>query len=77
MGVTGGKQFWAAVRGELKKVSDASDLWQIVEDAKPVVDEGDKEFIAAALNCIPEGDFTLKTWSEWIASAILIIYSSP
>jgi len=67
-GVTGGEDYWNAVRGNLEKVIDASDLWAIVENAKPVIEDEDKDFITIALNCIPEGEFTLETWSEWIGN---------
>ncbi|MDJ0612768.1 MAG: glutamate--tRNA ligase [Rhizobiaceae bacterium] len=65
-GVSGGEDYWNAVRGNLEKVSDASDLWQIVENASPVINDEDREFIDVALRCIPEGEFTLETWGEWI-----------
>ncbi|MEM9331192.1 MAG: glutamate--tRNA ligase [Pseudomonadota bacterium] len=66
--VGGGEAFWNAVRDNLEKVKDAKDLWEIVENANPVVAEDDKEFIAVAKDCLPAGDLTFDSWAEWISS---------
>ncbi|MEM7067657.1 MAG: glutamate--tRNA ligase [Pseudomonadota bacterium] len=67
MNVGGGEAFWNAVRGNLEKVGDAKDLWEIVENASPLIDAEDREFIDTAKSCLPEGEFTPETWGEWLS----------
>ena len=66
LGIAGDEEFWLAIRGNLVKVSDAKELWDIVENATPIIDADDREFIDAARSCLPEGEFTQSTWSEWL-----------
>lgn len=68
MGVGGGADFWNAVCGNLEKVGDASPLWQTVENATPVIDEEDREFVSVAKSCLPQGELTQETWSQWISA---------
>lgn len=66
--VGGGEAFWLAVRDNLEKVSDAKTLWSIVENATPVIDTEDREFLDTAKSCFPDGDVTLETWSAWLSA---------
>lgn len=66
MDVGGGEAFWDAVRDNLEKVSDAKALWNIVENADAIVADEDREFITQARECLPEGEFTSETWSQWL-----------
>ncbi|MEM9277195.1 MAG: glutamate--tRNA ligase [Pseudomonadota bacterium] len=68
MNIGGGEAFWNAVRDNLEKVGDAKELWDIVENAKPVIDEDDRDFVDTAKSCLPDGDITLETWSSWIST---------
>jgi len=68
MNIGGGEEFWNAVKGNLERLPDVSSFWQIVENATPIVDADDRDFIDAARACIPEGDFTLETWGEWLSA---------
>jgi len=65
--VGGGEAFWNAVRGNLEKLRDAKQLWEIVENAKPVVSEEDREFIDLARSLLPNEEFSLDTWGTWLA----------
>ena len=66
--VGGGEAFWNAVRGNLEKLQDAKQLWEIVENAKPVVSEEDREFIDLARSLLPDEEFSLDTWGAWLAA---------
>lgn len=68
LGVGGGKAFWDAVSGNLEKLQDAKELWDIVKSAKPVIDTEDREFIDAARKCLPDGELDGSTWSTWIGA---------
>lgn len=65
--VGGGEAFWNAVRDNLSKVPEARELWNIVENASPVIDAEDAEFIASAKSVLPEGDWTIDTWGQWLS----------
>lgn len=66
LGVGGGEAFWLAVRGNLETVNEVSQLWEIVEKAKPVVEEEDRAFIDTAKSVLPEGEWSNSTWNEWL-----------
>ncbi len=68
MGIDGGETFWNAIRGNVEKLVEASGLWNIVENAVAVVDEEDREFVSIAKSCLPDGELTAQSWSEWIAN---------
>ncbi len=68
MSVGGGEAFWQAVSGNLEKVSDAKELWRIVETGEPVIDDEDRAFIDAARRCFPEGELDEASWGIWIAA---------
>ncbi len=56
--------FWLAVRGNLKKLSDASKWWKIIyEPIRPLV--GGQSFMIAALVLLPKGEWDENTWKEW------------
>jgi len=67
MNVGGGEAFWLAVRDNLSKVQDAKDLWELVENARPVIEAGDAEFIACAKSVLPQGDWDTNTWGKWVS----------
>ena len=56
--------FWEAVRGNLAKVADAKEWWQVVQGpVTPVIEDG--AFIAQAAALLPEGAWDKTTWSAW------------
>ncbi len=65
VGVGGGKEFWNVVRENIDKVSDAADWWQMVEHAKPVIDDADMEFLKTAKPLLPQEPWDSTTWSSW------------
>jgi glutamyl-tRNA synthetase len=60
--------FWETIRGNITRVSDASD-WGITlfggQDG--VVDDEDREFIEQAIASLPDGEVTEQTWSDLTA----------
>jgi len=67
MGVGGGEGFWIAVKDNLGKVSEAGELWTLIENATPIIDADDAEFIAIAKSVLPEGDWSTDTWGQWLS----------
>ncbi len=67
MGVEGDEGFWLAVKDNLGKVSEAADLWALIENATSIVDAEDAEFIATAKSVLPKGDWSTDTWGQWLA----------
>jgi glutamyl-tRNA synthetase len=64
MGVTGGEQFWDAVRGNLAVLADAKLWWQVVDQPlAPVIDDAKLCREAAAL--LPPEPWDETTWSTW------------
>ena len=63
------EDYWNAVRGNLDKFSDLADFWAITHgDAKPIIDDEDKDFIAQALPLLPATPWDETTWGTWIAA---------
>ena len=67
-GVHGGEAFWNAVCGNLEKMSDAKELWQIIESGVPDIADEDRAFIDVARECLPDGDLDETSWGAWIAA---------
>jgi glutamyl-tRNA synthetase len=64
MGVTGGEQFWDAIRGNLAVLADAKLWWQVVDQPlAPVIDDAKLCREAAAL--LPPEPWDETTWSTW------------
>ena len=68
MAVSGGAAFWDAVKDNLEKVSEAADFWNLIENASPIIDQDDKEFISTAVSVLPGGDWDIETWGQWISA---------
>jgi glutamyl-tRNA synthetase len=61
--------FWAVAKGNITVLSDLAEWWRLFRDgAEPVVDEGDREFVAKALAMLPPRPWTAATWGEWTAA---------
>lgn len=64
LGVDGGEAFWLAVRGNLAKLSEAKDWWQVVQGPlTPVI--ADAGFAATAASLLPAEPFDATTWKSW------------
>lgn len=58
--------FWAVIRENIttrKDIAAWADLF--ANGADPVIDDEDKDFVAAALALLPEGPFDGDTWGAW------------
>lgn len=64
LGVDGGEVFWLAVRGNLARLADAKDWWQVVRGPiEPVI--ADPAFAATAASLLPAEPFDATTWKTW------------
>jgi len=64
MGVTGGEDFWEAVRANLAVLADAKLWWRVVEGPlEPVI--GDRGLCRAAAELLPKEPWDGTTWSAW------------
>ena len=69
LGVGGGEAFWLAVRGNLEKISDIVELWQIIDGpVTPVIEAENADYIAAALAALPAEPWDLETWGAWTSA---------
>lgn len=60
--------FWLLVRENCVSVEDAAKFVPAAfGEITPLVDDEDKDFIAAALRLLPDGDMTAETWGVWTA----------
>jgi len=58
--------FWAVARGNITTRADLATWWHLFRDgADPAVDEADRDFVAEALELLPQRPWTKATWSEW------------
>lgn len=64
-GVGGGETFWNIVRENIDNISNARDWWDMVENATPVVDDEDREFLQAAKLLLPAQPWDADTWGQW------------
>lgn len=62
------ERFWLVVSHNITTLHDLKDWAEIVlEGATAVIDPEDEEFVATALQMLPEGPFSEATWAEWTA----------
>jgi len=67
LGVGGGADFWAAVRGNLSVIEDAAGWWRVISgDVVPVTE--DKELSARAAALLPAEPWDGTTWDVWITA---------
>jgi len=63
-GIDGGAPFWEAVKPNLARFSDVSDLWTLVKGPiAPVIE--DARFIAKAAGLLPPEPWDEATWNAW------------
>lgn len=68
-GITGGADFWLAVRGNLATFADAAHWWQVCSDAgHGIIAEEDRVFLAAAGALLPPEPWDGSTYAPWIAA---------
>ena len=62
----GGEPFWQAVHGNLSKVRDAAEWYQIIYGDLPgaIADE-DREFLSQASSLLPDEPWDATTWKFW------------
>jgi glutamyl-tRNA synthetase len=64
LGIAGGEVFWLAVRGNLVRLADAKDWWQVVSgDIAQLITDADFSAKAAAL--LPAEPWDEGTWALW------------
>ncbi|RDJ22864.1 glutamate--tRNA ligase [Bosea caraganae] len=64
LGIDGGEPLWLAVRGNLAKLAEAKDWWQVVQGPlTPAV--ADAAFAATAASLLPAEPFDSATWKSW------------
>lgn len=60
------EHFWGVVRGNLDMMSEARIWWDVAAGhIAPVPQEGESEFLRAALDTLPPEPFTPMTWPDW------------
>jgi glutamyl-tRNA synthetase len=60
--------FWLAVRGNVERMSDAAEWWEIVEkrpSQPPDLSEEDKAFVREAFDLLPAEPWNRETWKQW------------
>ncbi|MGI9400749.1 MAG: glutamate--tRNA ligase [Rhizobiaceae bacterium] len=60
-----GESFWPAIRENLEKTSDAVDWWNRIENAEPVIDPDDQDYIQMAIENLPAEPWNETTWKSW------------
>ncbi len=67
LGVGGGEDFWAAVRGNLTVLDDAALWWSVVSgEMQPLIE--DAELTNKAADLLPPEPWDAATWDVWIAA---------
>ncbi len=63
-------RFWDVVRDNITVRSDMADWWALFRDGarQPEIEEADREFVAEALELLPEPPYDENTWAEWTAA---------
>ncbi len=67
--VGGGEKFWLAVRGNLARLSEAKEWWEVVSApmASKIADS-DRDFCKLAETLLPAEPWSEKIWDEWLAA---------
>ena len=69
MGAPDGEAFWDGVKGNLGLFRDVEDILQLIKGpVTPVIEAEDADYVADALNALPEGELTDASWSDWTQS---------
>jgi glutamyl-tRNA synthetase len=66
MGAPEGAAFWDGVKGNLTLFADVADILRLIKGpVSPVIEADDADYLAAALDALPQGALTEQSWSEW------------
>ena len=66
MGAPEGAAFWDGVKGNLTLFDDVGGILRLIEGpVSPVIEADDVDYVATALDALPQGDLTEQSWSEW------------
>lgn len=69
MGAPEAAEFWDGIKGNLTRFSDVQEILRLINGpVTPVIEEADKDYIAAALEAMPQGDLDEASWSQWTQS---------
>ena len=61
--------FWNVCRDNIETLNDLEQWWTLCRDgAEPVVDDEDKDFVAQAMELLPDGPFDATSWSSWTSA---------
>ena len=61
--------FWRMARENITTLNDLEGWWRLCRDgAEPLIAEEDRDFVARAMELLPEGPFDETTWSSWTAA---------
>lgn len=64
LGIPASEPFWLAVRGNLARLADAREWWQVVEGPVETL-VADQAFAATAASLLPAEPFDQTTWKSW------------
>ncbi|QGX99250.1 glutamate--tRNA ligase [Roseovarius faecimaris] len=63
------EQFWQVARDNITTLADLEGWWTLFRDgAEPVIDDEDREFVAQALELLPDGPYDSESWGAWTAA---------
>ncbi|UWQ32244.1 glutamate--tRNA ligase [Leisingera sp. M527] len=68
LGVPAAKQaaFWDVAKENITTLKDLAGWWELCRDgAEPLIADEDKEFIAEAMELLPEGPYDSESWKTW------------
>jgi glutamyl-tRNA synthetase len=66
MGAPEGAAFWDSVKGNLTLFNDVQDILHLINGpVTPVIEADDSDYVAAALEALPQGELTDESWSAW------------
>jgi glutamyl-tRNA synthetase len=67
LGISGGEDFWQAIRGNISLLAEARLWWGIVSsEIEPIIE--DPKVVAAAAETLPPEPWSEHTWSDWTAA---------
>ncbi|MGB8621979.1 MAG: glutamate--tRNA ligase family protein, partial [Paracoccaceae bacterium] len=63
-------RFWEVVRENITVKADMAGWWALFRDgaAAPEIEDEDRDFVAEALELLPDPPYTPETWGEWTAA---------
>ncbi|MCA0871930.1 glutamate--tRNA ligase [Seohaeicola saemankumensis] len=61
--------FWLMARDNITTLADLAGWWQLCRDgAEPLIADEDRDFIAQAMDLLPDAPFDGDSWSSWTAA---------